>query len=61
MKVFGIEMSGCEAIDGDGIVTTVDVDCKVLISPFDDSVWSIIGWLKRFMDSIVPDKNMGSS
>ena len=54
-------MNGFEAIDGDGIVTTIDVDCKVFISPFDDSVRSIIGWLKGLTDSIMPDENMGSS
>ena len=43
------------------IITTVDVDCKVFIGPFDDSVWSIIWWLKRSMDSIMLDENMGSS
>ena len=38
MEVVGIEMSRFEAIDGDNIVTTVDVDCKVFISPFNDAV-----------------------
>ena len=62
MEVVGIEMSGFEAIiDGDSIVMTVDVDCKVCLGPFDDSVRSIIGWLKGFTDSIMPDENMGSS
>ena len=61
MEVVGIEMSGFEAIDGDSIVTTIDVHCKVFIGPFDDSVWSIVGWLKRFTDSIMLDENMGSS
>ena len=61
VEVVGIEMSGFEAIDGDSIVTTIDVDCKVFISPFDDLVRSIIEWLKRFTDSIMPDENMGSS
>ena len=61
VKVVGIEMSGFEAIDGDSIITTVEVDCKVFIGPFDDSVWSIIWWLKRSTDSIMPDENMGSS
>lgn len=37
-----MEMSRFEAIDGDSIVTTVDVNCKVFISLFDDSVRSII-------------------
>ena len=60
MEVVGIEVSRFEAIDGDNIVTTVDVDCKVFISPFNDAVWSIIWWLKRFTDSIMPDENMGS-
>ena len=45
MEVVGIEMGGFEAINGDGIVTTV-FDCKVFISPFDDLVRSIIGGLR---------------
>ena len=40
MEVVGIEMSGFEVFDGDSIVTTVDVDSKVFIIPFNDSVRS---------------------
>ena len=46
MGVVSIKMSGFEVIDGDSIVTTIDVNCKVFISPFDDSVQSII-WVYR--------------
>ena len=46
-----LSVCGFEAIIRDSIV-----DCKVFISPFDDSVRSIIGWLKGFTNSIMPDE-----
>ena len=42
VEVVGIKMSGFEVIDGDSIITIIDLNCKVFISPFDDLVQSII-------------------
>ena len=61
MQVVGIKMSGFETVNGDSVVTTVDVDSEVFIRSFDDWVWSIIWWLKWFADSIMPDENMCGS
>ena len=61
MQVVGIKMSGFETVNGDSVVTTVDVDSEVFIGSFDDWVRSIIWWLKWFADSIMPDENMCGS
>ena len=58
MEVVGIKMSRFEVIDRNSII---DINFKVFIIPFDDSIWSVIWWLKGFTDSTMPDENMGSS
>ena len=45
-----IKVSGFETVNGDGVFTTLDIDCEVLIRSFDES---IIWWLKCLVDSIM--------
>ena len=54
-------MGWFEAVNGDSVMTIVDVDGEVFIGSFDDWVWSIIWCLKWFADSIMPNKNVCGS
>ena len=51
-------MGGFEAIDGNSVVTTVDVDGEVFVGAW---VRSIVWRLEWFSDSIVPDEHVCGS
>ena len=61
IRFVNVEMGGFEAINGNSVVTTVDVDGEVFVGAFDDWVRSIVWRLEWFSDSIVPDEHVCSS
>ena len=53
-----IDIRWLEAVDGDGVIVTIDSDGEVFVSPCDNRIWSIVWWLQWFSNSIMTDKHV---
>ena len=60
-RLFDIEVSRLESIDGYGIIAVVDGNGEMFVSSFEDAVWTIIRWLEGFANCIMSDENMCGS